>query len=295
MSNHVLHQIADFFSGRLPDSARRAIEVHLKGCADCADDFTWAQRFRDTALHDGSRHLDSTRIVELSETRENATEAEAEHLRACSTCNGEMEWSESQPGPEQDGPEERRPPVQPARTSRPATVLRPRAWMGLAAILALSVALTIFLPGGPDSDLIGLARIEPLPVRMTRVAPEPGSFEEDRLLGLEAYAAGDFDGADEHLAHALVRRPGDVEILIYLGSSRLLRDRPADAADVLTRAADLATGTTLESEALWQLANAELADGSSEQAAKSLRRLRSLTGPRVDDASALLADMKAGK
>ena len=303
MNDHVLDRIADYLAKRLSQEQHMTVETHLQDCGDCAGEFAWARQFKDAALRAGLRHLDPARIVELSDKREAISEPEAMHLRTCSHCENELQWAGDLQEPALDltdalehsgiAPGAR----EAVRGTPKASATGPgyRTWMGLAATLALAVSLVIFLPQGPDEDVAVLARIEPLPVRISRSVPEPDSYQEARNLGLEAYATGDYATASIHFAQALDRLPDEVEIFIYMGSSWLLQGQPDKAADVLRRAADLAAGTSLEPEALWQLANAELADGRSEPAAEALHRLQILSGPRADDANSLLADMESGR
>jgi thioredoxin-like negative regulator of GroEL len=164
-------------------------------------------------------------------------------------------------------------------------------WAGLAA--AAAILLFVLVPPAGDPGLADLAQVEPLPVRITRAVPEPDSFEDHRLRGLEAYATGDYLAAGAHLADALELRPADAEILLYLGSTFLLRGQPESAADLLGGPAIAATDPVLRDEAAWQLANALLMAGRVEEAEQTLETLAVREGRRRGDAQALVEALRS--
>ena len=154
---------------------------------------------------------------------------------------------------------------------------------------AAAVVLTLILvPRGADVDYAGLARVEPLPVRVTRSVPEAGSFEEIRLLGLDAYAAGDFAAAREYLLRAVELEPDNGEMLLYLGSTELLEGQVEAAIDHLEKARERSPDGAVKDEAAWQLANAALLDGRPEDAVRVLEKIGEFDGRRAEDARALL-------
>jgi len=154
--------------------------------------------------------------------------------------------------------------------------------------------LLIYLPTG-SRDFSQLVVIKPLPVSITRDIPEPGSFEESRILGLESYDSGDYAGAQDHLRRALEIRPDDPEVTVYLGSALLLEGEPARAAERL-RGPALASGRSqFHDEAAWLLANAYLLTGEPAGARSLLEALASGKGHRQPDAEALLEAMSAAR
>jgi hypothetical protein len=273
MIGHVGLMIADLLAGRLAPDEVRELEEHVKDCSECAADLAWARELRDRALRDGLRHIEPTRVVAIGAGAP-LTEAETLHLETCDACRREVRWSE---GVEEGDAEEEGPPLR----------VPPRwAWAALAA--AAAVVLALWLPRTGTRDSAGLARLERLPVRITRSAPAAGSFEEARLLGLEAYAAGEWSAAREFLGRAAGMEAGDAEILLYLGSAEALSGDPKRGAATLERAVGLAEDPIVRDEASWQLANARIASGEAERVGDLLRDITSRGGRRRDDARALL-------
>lgn len=272
MSRHIELEIADLVAGRLPRAREDELRAHLEGCEACAAELAWAERLRDEALRQGLRHLPPMRVVELTEGGE-ATPAERDHLERCGDCRDELEWSRNAPA--DDG----------AGKAAPASF---RRWVWLTAAAAVIVLALFWWPRTPQRDWTAIARIEPLPVRITRSAPEGGSFEERRLIALEAYAAGDWSVARERFVSALELSPDDAELLLYLGSAELLDERHEQAASHLRRARDLADGPRLADEARWQLANLALVEGRPADAVPLLRELASAGGHRAAAAKELI-------
>lgn len=281
MSGHVELEIADFVAGRLSDERRRQIEDHMKECDPCRNDVRWAVELRDEALRQGLRHLDPMRTIALSADASNATEAELAHLDGCKSCRGELEWAKSAPDEDAE--------TEPEPAPRRRGSLGPWA-LAVAAIVVLAFAWMLAVRTPPSTT--GLARIEPLPVHATRSVVEAGSFEEQRLLGLEAYVARDWETAREAFGRAVEMRPEDPEMWLYLGSTALLLGDAATAMDELALAAELAGAPALRDEATWQLANAELAAGRPADAERHLRDLADDEDRRAADARALLSEIR---
>lgn len=292
MSPHPLERLGDLVTGRLDPAEHAEVEDHVKSCPDCASTIAWTRELRQQAERQGLRHLATRRIVELSRLPASATESERRHLSSCAECGGELRWVEGlpvSPGAAESEAEEDLP-----EAPAPAAAARLGVWLvgGLAA--AAGILLFVFLPPiGPD--LAGLAVVEPLPVRLTRDAPTAGSFEEQRLLGLEAYASADYAAAEAGLRRALDLRPGDDEITVYLGSAVLLQGEPARAADLLRAPAQGATRSAFRDEAAWILANALLLDGAPAEARSTLEALAGREGHRQNGAQQLLERMQASR
>jgi len=149
----------------------------------------------------------------------------------------------------------------------------------------------ILVPRDADVDYPGLARIEPLPVRIERSVPESGSFQAIRRLGLDSYAAGNYAIAREHLARAVEMEPSNGEMLLYLGSAGLLDGDLEPAIGHLEQARTRSPDGAVKDEAAWQLANAALLDGRSDEAKRILQKLGEFDGRRGEDSRALLESL----
>jgi tetratricopeptide (TPR) repeat protein len=277
VSVHVDLDIADFVAGRLSEARQKVIEDHLRQCDTCAAEVAWANEFRNQALRQGLRHLDPMRIVELSLRHTVASDTEQEHLDSCDRCRTEVAWSEELPTPS-------------AKTTR----RRPLRLALLAAAAVITVAL-LFIPRGDRFNPSQFAIVEPLSVRVSRSIPEPGSFEESRLLGLDAYKSGDFGSALEHFLHASSMESDHPELLLYLGSAELLDGRVDPAIEHLRQAMDNATEPAVRDEATWQLVNALLLSGLADEAEDLLTALAEGEGRRADEARSLQQAVRAAR
>jgi tetratricopeptide (TPR) repeat protein len=291
LSGHISDDIADYLADRLPSARLEEIRRHLDACTACAAEVAWAREFQEAALELGRRHIAPMRIVQLAAGEgEPLAAPESRHLDRCASCTGELEWARRQPSveaipdPTPNGASPQ--PAQRPEASR-AWAWRPR-WVGLAAALAAAAVVAVLLrPGAPRVEtptLAALARLEPLPVHMTRSPADAGSFEESRLLGLEAYAGGAYEEAIPHFQRAALLRPEDDEIRLYLGSAALLARRLELAAEHLEPLAVRTTDPTRLAEALWQLANLQLLQQRADAALSTLQRLESLDGRHAAEA-----------
>jgi len=276
MSDHVVDQIADYLADRLDDKAVRAVKKHVAGCEECAADFEFAREFQEQAVMQGAAHPYPDRIMTVAIDRKSATATERAHLANCRDCRAEITWI--------------------AQTSQVPPAARPlRRWIWGAGVVALAavIALLVLLPGdrsGQDDALRPLARIEPLPVHISRGPVEPGSFEALRPRGLELYRDERDTAAGEQFAlAAAVRRYA--EIYLYRGSVELLLGRPQLAATFFGAVVGSTTDETLEEMATWQLANAELAADRQEGAEAALARVVAMEGAHTAAAAALLAEL----
>jgi tetratricopeptide (TPR) repeat protein len=268
----------------------REIEEHLATCESCASDVAWARQLRDEALRQGLRHPDPMRIVQLASDPAGATDAERAHLASCAACSAEAGWAGAQTDEsEEDDLEDAI--VEPA--SPAAGTRRAWGWVWAAAAAAAAVLTLMLIPREPALSPSALARVEPLPVRITRDVPQRGTFDERRWLGLEAYSYGDYDSARAHLARAAQARPDDGEVLLYLGSSELLLGQVEAAIDSLRRARRSAAEPSVQDEASWQLANALVLGDRAADASGVLRELSEREGRRADDARTLLQQLEA--
>jgi hypothetical protein len=278
VNEHVVDEMADYLDGRLAPERRARIEAHLGSCADCAADFSFARELRDETIRQGLRHLEPERLVELASGVAPApTEGEARHLERCEMCREELEWMRSLPAEEQ------------ARRAKVVPLHRHRgAWL----LLAATVAALVLWPRGTERDFSRLARLEPIPVQLTRDVPT-GPFEQERVAGLERYSNSDWAGAREAFTRALQVQPGSEEIRLYLGSAELLDGEVAAAVDRLHGLAEDAADPRIRVEARWQLANGLLLAGREPEAVELLEDLAAGEGRRAGPARELLERVRS--
>ena len=299
--NHILELIADYLENRLTPEQRREVEMHRDRCGECGAALAFAMKLQEEALAQGLAHIRPDRIVALAAERNAATTVEQQHLDSCESCRRELEWASAGKEDEalagEDADEDSR------RRATPSFARR--WWPAVTVAAAALIAFLIFLPRGSrdtvtpiprelheTTDYSSLARIEALPVRINRSAVEPGTFEAARLRGLELYRDADYAGARAALEEALALRPGDAEMLLYLGSAELLQGNPAGAAVHLATGVSRADTPALREELLWQLVQAHLAANNREDATATLEEVVALAGRRAGDAGRLLAEIR---
>jgi len=270
---HVVDLIVEFQIGELTSEAEAEIRRHLGECRECAADYAWVEAFGRNALQQGLRHLAPARLVAMAEGRETAAAAHEEaHISACSSCSAELEWARRE-APAIDF-EESPSPLKVRRRERAEDEGRIPFGLALGALAAL-------------------VRLEPLPVRLSRSASILGTFEENRVAGLEHYSLGNYAAAEGPLRLAAELRPEDGEIRLYLGSVELLQGRGAEAAQTLERALGQGEDPTLREEIFWQLAHARLAAGQPELAMDALREVVLLDSTHQDEAREILVKLAA--
>jgi hypothetical protein len=153
------------------------------------------------------------------------------------------------------------------------------------SVLAAAAALLLFLQPWSSQDLASIARLEPLPVRITREVPEARSFDAERLQLLSSYRDGDYASVLAHASAALTLRPGDGEITIYAASAEALSgevDLAALRLDALL--IDTDQPAQLLREARWQRAQLALLDDDAQRARVELEILVREDGIRQQDA-----------
>ena len=147
---------------------------------------------------------------------------------------------------------------------------------------------------GSSTDLSGLARIEPLPVEITRSAIPQDAFGEASLRGYELYAEGDYAAAGSSLLEASQLRSEHV-VELYLASTELLLGRTEEAVARLRPVADGASDLTVREEASWQLANALRASGRTDEAKEFLQQVVEGDGFHRRDADTLLEELRTSR
>lgn len=312
MSEHVGSEILDFVERRLDEARMREIQRHLDTCEDCAADVAFARELREQAAAQGLRHLPPERVVALA-AGDSPSAEERGHLDGCSACREEVAWAERQDPIDTILPAVAPPEIGPSPSARGER--RGPAWQWIwggvtAAAAALAVFFLLPLDRGtepqppvpapvpprtsPPPSIAGLARLDPLPVRLTRAPAEPG-FDEERVAGLEAYQAADYPAAIEHFRRALAVRPAHDETALYLGSAELMTRNATAAEATLAPLAERAPDPVIRSEALWRLANARVLLEREADALATLRLLRDLGGERDTDAAALIAAIERAR
>ena len=291
MSDHVVADIADYIEGRLDPDREQSIRDHLYRCTECAADYAVAWQLQEHGVREGLRHLGAERIAVLaSEPEAKITEFEHQHLDDCENCRREYEWAKTHP--EED---EWAAIVSTRESAR--RVDAPRKWWrwgwkpagaGLAAAAA-ALLLIIALPNG--RDVSDFARVEPLPVRISRTSVTPGTFEAFRLRGLELYRSGDYAAALEHLGQAYDAKPEDDEIPLYMGSAHLILGQPQEAAVFFKAVSGKTSNDAIREESLWQLANAQIAAGRADEARSVLKEVLAANGPHTPVAKELLEEL----
>ena len=290
MSDHVVGNIGDYLEGRLGPEREQAFKDHLAECAECMADYAVALQFHEHGVKEGLRHLDAERIAALAiETSESFIAAEQKHLDQCAECMEELDWAKTNPGDDVWDA------IVTTHTQARGAGSRWRrlfGWkpvsVGLAAIAA-AILLIIASPG--SRDVSDFARIEPLPVRISRASVTPGTFEAFRLRGLELYRSGDYEAALEHLGRAYDAKPEDDEVPLYIGSAHLMLGRPQDAARYFEAASNKTSNDAIREVSLWQLANAQIAAGLIAAARSTLDDVSAAAGPHATDARGLLEEL----
>jgi hypothetical protein len=290
VTDHVTDRLPALLAGRLDPEEASAIRQHLDGCADCAADLRWARDLQEDALRKGLRHPGSERLLELVDGRgEAASEAEAAHLASCEACGREREWLRSLPPSSQAEAEL-------AAWARPRARVLPLQLSGLALAAAAALVVIFLLPRdrGTLPDPTSLARFDPLPVHLDRSASPMSAFEESRLVGLERYVEADWEGARAAMRRALDERPESDEVRLYLGSAEVLAGNHEGAAALLRPVAD-GLEPAFRDEALWILANLDLAAGDTASAERRLQALVEAAGRHATAARDLLADLSPAR
>ena len=294
---HLDEALADFVLGRLTPFEHQRWVAHLTDCAPCREQVALAESMREDGVH-----LDAPRIVEIADDANAASSAEAAHLETCERCSGELEqmrtlempaelqMARSEPTPR--GMRDMR-GMQSSGRRAPARRLTKRTTSTSIAFFALAAMLLLLVfPRGDEQSLMSsFAQIEPLPVRITRSAGEPGSMEEARLLGLEAYRDQDWARAAEHLgmAHS---RGATAEVGLYLASAQLLRGQD-DAARAAVEAVfdDPEVSAGILDEARWLRVQLALRAEDPANVELWLTAIEAAQGRRAPDARALRGRM----
>ena len=162
------------------------------------------------------------------------------------------------------------------------------------SFLAAAAALLLLLRPWSGDDFAAIARLEPLPVSITREVPDPDSFAEARLQALSAYRNADYATALALCESALQRRAGDGELTIYAASAEaLLQRRPESARRLDGLLADTTQPAAILREARWQRAQLALLAGDASRARTELEFLAQQSGIRQELARQQLDSLDA--
>lgn len=132
-----------------------------------------------------------------------------------------------------------------------------------------------------------LARLEPLPLSMPSSDSALGSLA---VVGLDAYRQGDWLAAAATFEPALRVDPGRDDVAVLLASCRLLAGQDREATELLQPLV-ARSGSPVEREALWLLAQAYLLQERRDEAEASLRRLTGISGAFANDAQVQLEEL----
>lgn len=281
---HLDDTLGDFVLGRLTAFEHQRWVDHLASCAACREQVALAQSMREDGVH-----LGADRIVEIADDASTVRTDEAAHLDACEQCSGEIAKMRMLEAPLDLvlAEDVTRRTLGPRRTTAPRSSRR-RASIPMALFAVAAALVVVFLPRGDEQGLMrGFAQIDPLPVRITRAAAEPGSMDEARLLGLEAYRDAQWTHAVEQLTTARIRG-GGAEVGLYLASSHLQLDRDELALAELDRVlADSTANAGLLDEARWLRVQLALRAEDPASVERWLRAIEAAEGRRAPDARAL--------
>ncbi len=166
---------------------------------------------------------------------------------------------------------------------------RRRTWpLGVGLAVAASVtALVLLRPYGAGVRALGGVRDAPIYLGVAvRGSPTPADSLFDAAM--TAYNSGDYPGAAAALQRVLAAGADSAPALFFLGVSRLLTDRAAEAADAFRLVVALGDSPYL-SEAHYYLAKALLRQGNRAAALRELRAVPTVD-KQVAAAAAALAD-----
>lgn len=246
---HVVDLVQDVLLGQVDAVTSARVRAHLASCDECAADYAFAFRLRDASL---------------------TTQADAELVAFLSTIEAPAIAATHR--------------TEAGRTSRRLTVRPTRVGLSL---LAAAAAVVLLLRPWSSDDFASLARLEPLPVNITREVPEAGSFEAARMAALGAYRSADYAAALTLCENALRMRPVDGELRIYAASAEALLGRlPAAASRLDSVLADATQPPAILREARWQRAQVALLADDKARAREELDCRAATNGLRQEDARA---------
>lgn len=174
----------------------------------------------------------------------------------------------------------------------PARRPRRRLALGLAAAAALA-ALFLARSGGPPPGIAELGAVHQPPIYLpvpVRAEVEPADSLFDRAM--RHYDAGRYGEAIEGLEAAIEAGADPAPSWFFLGASRLMEDRPRDAAEAFRRVLD-ASPNPYVPEAHYYQAKALLRLGVADEAAAHLRRVDESAGALAARAAALADTVEA--
>jgi len=310
---HVIQSAVDYVAGRLAPALASEIELHLRGCAECAAYFAFVGEIERDVLSTGARHLRPERIVALGEMPDTApSQAERRHLEICDACRDELGWAASAPplhivDSALDEEEMGEPAAQvvPARLSNTTAaggpppprpwwsrlVPRPWAWTALGTAIVVVAVLLTRPPQAPDGK-IPEVRLDPLPVsQVTRDAATRPELAAAWASAMAAYGSADYAQAARAFERVIALSPDDAAGFLYLGSALLLRGRAGDAVPPLRQSAALARSSRLVEESRWHLAHAHLLLHDAAAARSELQTLIDANSDRRSEAEALVREI----
>jgi len=278
-----------------PDD-RAALTAHLRDCEACRDRYALYRSLGyDQAVHarplpdPGPECPEEMTVALLAEGELDGSEAHAarSHVVDCPRCFQLLDAAMAEVRHQRQAVEA--PSAVPVMVDQPsglsaflARLLRPRVVGPAVGVLAMVLVIAIFPRTGGD-DLAGLARVEPLPVRVTRDVTDDAGVEAPYAEGRAAYASGDYARAID----AFERSAADAERDLFLASALALAGRDDEARPLLEGTLERAP-SPLAHEGRWLLAQLELRSGHRPEAVLLLREVRDARGRRSAAAAELL-------
>lgn len=206
----------------------------------------------------------------------------------------------------------------------PSTLIMPNKWRRtLAATGGLALAATILIavfvsrkpadlapsssPASPASSTAVVPSPAPPPAPITftkpdvkwsagaltwRGVPADQPFMADLTPAMDAYREGDYTRAEPAFDRLSGKYPDSIEVLFYLGLTRMLRDDFAGALAPLAAAEQLKQ-VTFADDVSWFLGVAELRTGQVVQSRSRLSALCGKGGSRAAEACAAVAKLDA--
>lgn len=278
-----------------PDD-RAALTAHLRDCAACRDRYGFYRALGyNQAAHShplpeaGPDCPEEMTVALLAEggLDESGARIARAHVVDCPRCFQLLDAAMAEARHQRQSAES--PAAVPVLVNEPSgvtafleRVLRPRVLGPVMGVVATLLVIAIFPRGGGD-DLAGLARVEPLPVRITRDVTDDAEVQAPYAEGRAAYATGDYGRAVE----AFEASDDTAERDLFLASALALTGRDHDARPILVETIEDGPAP-IAHEARWLLAQLELRDGHRPEAILLLRELRDARGRRSGAAAELL-------
>lgn len=273
---HVVDEIVDYIWGRCVPDRRDAIEAHLRDCAECATDYSWAIGAIADLAERGAPHIRADRLVDIS-LGSKASRDEERHLDNCAMCTDDLRQERSIPIPDGVALWDQRlgfeefPPCQQVGFVATFQSSQTSRWSPEIRV-----------------ELISLANPPKLDVRSKSWLPDQNESAESWQRGADLYLQGDYFAAAVEFEEATQFEPAAFGPELLRGSALLLSRQPHAAIGHLTKAGNLARSPDELEEAMWMLGQAYLMTGNPVGAQQAFRHIALRKGRRAGEAEATL-------